>query len=163
MATPVFAGYLIKGIDEARCPQEYNLRDGEEGNSYTVYVLLESFKTKETDPFDVPPDSDSELRQFWGESLKENAHSQIENNENCPFSAVEYQEIGDSGFLIIHGTTLKKIQADQVEAERNRWASCLEKLMLYPNNAMKDELNRRHGFRAKAAEIYFQEDHQTGR
>ena len=163
MATPVFAGYLIKRIDEVRCPNGYNLSEGEEGNSYTVYVLLEPLKTQETGPFDVPPDSDSELRQFWSESLKENARSQIESNENCPFSAVEYQEIEDSGFLVIHGTTLKKIQADQAEAERNRWSSCLEKLMLYPNNAMKDELNRRDVFRAKAAEIFFQENCQTGR
>ena len=163
MATPVFAGYLIKGIDEARCPKAYNLSEGEDGNSYTVYVLLEPFKTEEGSVYDLPPNIDSELQQFWGESLKDNARSQIENNENCPFSAVEYQEIGDSDFLVIHGTTLKKIQADQVEADRNRWASCLEKLMLYPNNAMKDELNRRHGFRANAAEIYFQEDRQTGR
>ena len=162
MATPVFAGYLIKGIDEARCPQEYNLSEGEEGNSYTIYLRLESFKT-EGHTFDVPTNADSELRKFWGESLKGNARSQIESNEDCPFSDVEYQEIGDSAFLVIHGTTLKKIQNDQYLAARNRWASCLEKLLYYPNNAMKDELNRRHGFRAKAAEISFQKDRQTGR
>ena len=163
MATPVFAGYLIKRIDEARCPTEYNLSEGEEGNSYTVYLRLKPFKTKETGPFDVPPDSDSELRQFWGKSLKEHVRRAIENNENLPFSDVEYSENEDGGLLVVHGTTLKKTQADQVEAERKRWSSCLEKLMLYPNNAMKDELNRRHGFRAKAAEIFFQEDRQTGR
>ena len=76
MATPVFAGYLIKEIDQARCPEEYNLSGGEESNSYTVYVLLESFKTKETDIWDLPTNADSELRQSWSEFFKE--HVRIE-------------------------------------------------------------------------------------
>ena len=163
MATPAFAGYLIKRIDETRCPQEYNLSEGEEGNFYTVYVLLEPFKTEEAGVYNLPPNIDSELRKFWGESLKGNARSQIENNENCPFSTVEYQEIGDSGFLVIHGTTLEKIRNDQYLAERNRRSSYLEKLMLYPNNAMKEELNRRDVFRARASEICFQTYRQRDR
>ena len=33
----MFAGNVIKGIDEMRCPKEYNAEE-EEGNSYTRHL-----------------------------------------------------------------------------------------------------------------------------
>ncbi len=81
MATSVFAGYLIKGIDETRCPKEYKLSKGEEGNSYTVYLRLEPIETN-SDVYDVPPGIDSELRTFWGELLKERVLKVIRENKN---------------------------------------------------------------------------------
>ena len=166
---PVFAGYLIKGIDETRCPQEYKLNAEEEGNSYTVYLRLESFET--TDIFDLPPNIDSDLRKFWDESFKEFAQRAIQSENNLLFSDAEYQERGDSGVLAIHGTTLENIRADQLDAKRNGWSSCLEKLVYYTNGAMKEEINRWDGamkeeinrwdrFRANATEIKFQENLQ---
>ena len=163
MATPVFAGYLIKEIDQTRCPKEYNLSEGEEGNSYTVYVLLESFKTKETDIWVLPTNADLELRQFWSEFFKEHVRRTIESDTDLPFSDVKYSDSEDGGVLAIHGTTLQKIKGDQLDAFRNGWASCLEKLLYYSNNAMKEELNRRDRFRANATEIGFQKNHQIGR
>ena len=155
----VFAGNVIKGIDEMRCPKEYNAEKGE-GNSYTVYVLVESFKME--DGFDVPTNADAELRQLWGESFKDHVGRAIENNPNLPFSGVEYSESEDGGVLAVHGTTLKKIHKDQLEAKTNGWASCLEKLILYPNNAVKSEINRRRLFKGNAEEIRFLMPRQMG-
>ena len=160
MGKPVFAGYLIKGIDETRCPKEYKLREGEEGNSYTVYVHLEPFKTKESDIWGLSPDVDSELRKFWGEFFNKHTLDMITQFKDPPFSGVEYSE---SGELAVHGTTLEKIQKDQAETYRKRRASCLELLVCHANDVMQQEFNRRYRFRANAAEIKFQEDRQTRR
>ena len=163
MGTPVFAGYLIKGIDGTRCPKEYNLSEGEENNSYTVYILLEPFKTKESDIWNLPPDIDSELRTFWGEILKERANKAIESGGNSLYSTVEYSSSEDGAWLAVHGTTLEKIRADQAEAYTNNWGSVLELLVYYSNIAMTEEFNRRDRFKANAVEITFQEHRQTRR
>lgn len=158
MPTPVFAGYSIKEIDGTKYPKEYKLSEGEQDNSYTVYLRLEPFKAKETHPFGVPPEHDSELRQFWVESLKKYVTRVIQNNTDYLFSGVEYFESEDGATLAVHGTTLEKIRADQADAEGKDWGSVLELLVYYPNGAMKDELNRRHWFRIKASEIKFQQN-----
>lgn len=151
MATAVFAGYLIKGIDETRCPKEYT-----SNGHYTVYLRLEPFETKETDPFDVPPECEPELRQFWGKVFEEH----VRNNKHSLFSDIEYSESEDGVVLAVHGTSLEMIREDQENAWRNRSASVLELLMIHPNREMKEELNRRHNFRARASEIKFQEHTQ---
>ena len=148
MATPVFAGYLIKGIDETRCPKEYKLGAGEPGNAYTVYLRLTSFRTKETDPFDVPPECDSELRQFWAESLKKHVLNMPEGKKRPVFSSIEYCESEDGEVLVVHGTTLEIIGG---QGSR----SVLKSLVEDSNSEMKDELNRRHCFRAAASPIKF--------
>ena len=155
MATPVFAGYLIKGIDVTRCPKEYKLGEGEPGNAYTVYLRLTSFRTKETDPFDVPPECDSELRQFWAESLKKHVRNVPESKKRPVFSGVEYCESEDGAVLAVHGTTLAIIEGHQRSVQSKGSRSVLESLVADSNSTMKEELNRRDRFRANALEIKF--------
>ncbi len=157
MAQLAFVGYWIKGIDGTICPKEYNLCEGEENNSYTVYIELEPLTTNQSHLPDLPPDIASDLRAFWGETLKQQVRTAIENNMNTLYSDIEYRANGDGGLLAVHGTTLKKIRADQAEADTNKWGSVLEQLIFYTNRAVQKELHRKSNFWMTAADTVFRE------
>lgn len=157
--TRVFEGYVIKGINGKRCPNEYGLSDGEEGNSYTVYLLLQPIQPSGAS-WDVSPGENADLRRHWANLFNKYVREAVRGNEGYPFLDVEYFEDENGGEIAVHGTTLKKIRNDQLEATRNVLRSSLESLMCYPNDEMRHELNRRSNFTKRAREIEFREDLQ---
>ena len=148
----VFRGYLIKGIDGTRVPEDYDFIGGDDSRSYTVYILLEPIREEEHD-WNVPPNIDSELQKFWGDYFNRCSPNWI-NEYSLPFSQIEYRENDDCGELKIYETSLSKIRQMEIdEIGSGEQSGVLEKLVNKINDAMRGELDRRRSFKVETGNI----------
>ena len=78
MATSMFHGFKIKGIDEGRLPpkeeRDRQPKASTEPNAfrYTVYVSLEPIRNSDDDP---PPNIDSDIRRIWEKFFDEESRA----------------------------------------------------------------------------------------
>ena len=133
MATSVFRGFKIKGIDEERLPLEEEraprpVRGGYRGRNmevveyppYTVFILLESIRGSDDDPL---PEIDSEIRRIWKKFFDEGSRSLERYHQEYlhqwqPDNALDeirqirltYYDDGDCGQIRIVKTHLKEVE-----------------------------------------------------
>ena len=137
MATSVFEGFKIKGIDDTRLPPlgkrgmraRYNSTGDEivEHLRYTVYILLEPIRYTDDNPL---PNVDSKIRQIWKGFFNEgsrqlvNYHQEEEQRRNpgdpdLPLIRVTYYGNGDCGEIRIYNTHLQEVE--ELMSEPNRF------------------------------------------
>jgi hypothetical protein len=121
MATSVFRGFKIKGIDKNRLPskEERNRRPkaSTEPNAfrYPVYVLLEPIRNSDDDPL---PKICSKIRRIWREEFNREAEQLVREHEkehpcrhpDLPSIRLTYYDDGDCGEIRIYNTYLEEVK-----------------------------------------------------
>ena len=131
MATSVFRGFKIKGIDEERLPPKAKREPRPIGPPYpgtnltpfeypryTVFILLEPIRNSDDDPL---PNIDSEIRRIWKQFFNEGSrrlvHYHQENQQrrnpddpDLPSIGLTYYEVGDCGEIRIVNTHLQEVE-----------------------------------------------------
>ena len=124
MATSMFQGFKIKGIDKDRLPPKEE-RDRQpkadtepDAFRYPVHVLLEPIRNSDDDP---PPNIDSDIRRIWGSFFSKGKESlerehKAEKKKWSPsisylrFIRLEYHDGGDCGEIHIANSYLEEVK-----------------------------------------------------